>query len=132
MTASTALPQPIRAFLDGINARDLDAVAACLTDDVSYQLLVPHPAVTGREAVVAALGSTVLAADRVDWEVVGSLADEQRAYVERIDHFYYGDREASVECLGVFELRGNRIAAVRDYADLETWRRRKDAAPATA
>ncbi|MBD0859809.1 nuclear transport factor 2 family protein [Gordonia sp. zg691] len=132
MTVDAALPHAVRGFLDAINARDLEAAAEHLTDDVSYHLLMPHPAVTGRGAVLEALGGAVLAADRVDWEVISCLADDRRAFVERIDRFYFGDREASIECLGVFELRGDKISAVRDYADLETWRRRKEAARQTS
>jgi limonene-1,2-epoxide hydrolase len=128
MTVSTALPTAVTAFLDAINAGDAAAAGRTFTEDVSYQLLVPYPAVVGREAVVAALGSSLDEADRVRWDVVSFAVGATVAHVERIDRFWFGEREAAIECTGVFELRDGLIAAVRDYADLGTWRERKAAA----
>lgn len=122
------LPAAIIGFLDAINNRDVAAAEAFLTEDVSYQLLVPHPKIVGRTAVLDALSASITEADRVSWEVVTFAVGPDLALVERIDRFWFDGNEASIDCTGVFELRGGRIAAVRDYADLDTWRRRKQAA----
>ncbi|MGQ4599655.1 limonene-1,2-epoxide hydrolase family protein [Nocardia sp. R6R-6] len=128
MTVSTELPTPIAAFLEAINAGDATAAGRTFTEDVSYQLLVPYPAVVGRAAAVTALRDALGEADRVRWDVVSFAVGDRVAHVERIDRFWFGEREAAIECTGVFELRDGLIAAVRDYADLGTWRERKAAA----
>ncbi|MBH0121087.1 nuclear transport factor 2 family protein [Rhodococcus sp. CX] len=128
MTGSTEMPTPIAAFFAAINARDAMAAGKFLTDDVTYQLLVPYPAIEGRDAVVAALQKSLSEADRVRWEVVGFAVANDVAFVERVDRFWFGDNEAAIECTGVFQLRKGLIAAVRDYADFATWRVRKEEA----
>lgn len=122
------LPRPVAEFFDAVNSRDFDALACCLAEDTSYHLAVPHPPVTGRTAVVDALRVSLTAADRVSWEPISHLADHDRTFVERVDRFWFGAHEAAIEVTGVFELAGDTIGAIRDYADLDTWRQRKAAA----
>lgn len=129
MTAPPLHPA-IEGLLKAINARDADAAAAFMTDDISYHLIVPYPPKVGREAVVEALRTSITEADRVQWDVVSHSGTGDLVFVERIDRFWFGEREAAIECTGAFELRDGKIAAVRDYADLQTWRQRKQAAQA--
>ncbi len=121
-------PQVIAGFLAAINERDVEAVGRHLTEDVEYHLIVPLPPVIGLANVLGALGASIAEADRVRWEVCGWARSGDRVFVERIDRFWFGDAEAAIECTGVFELRDDKIAVVRDYADLGTWRARKQAA----
>jgi limonene-1,2-epoxide hydrolase len=129
---TTALPPGIAGFLAAINDRDANAAGAFLTDDIAYHLIVPHPPVTGHAAVIDVLRTSITEADRVRWEVVCWSATGDLVFVERIDRFWFGEREAAreaaIECTGVFELRDGKIATIRDYADLSTWRERKRAA----
>ncbi|MBA4857490.1 nuclear transport factor 2 family protein [Nocardia farcinica] len=125
---SSELPAAISDFLAAVDARDAAAAGRTFTEDISYQLLVPYPPVVGRAAVVAALDKSLTEADRVRWEVVSFAVNADLALVERVDRFWFGDREAAIECTGVFQLRDGLIAAVRDYADLGTWRERKTTA----
>ena len=124
----TDLPQAIAGFLAAVNARDVEAVDLYLTEDVVYHLIVPLPPVSGKPNVLAALGKSINEADRVSWEVTGWARSGDQVFVERLDRFWFGAAEAAIECTGVFELREDKIAVVRDYADLGTWRARKQAA----
>ncbi|CAA0129938.1 Uncharacterised protein [Mycolicibacterium vanbaalenii] len=124
----TSLPQSISCFFSAVNARDADALGAVVTADVKYHLIVPHPPVCGRTAVVEALRKSLQEADRVDWEVLSWSATDDLVFIERLDRFWFGDREAAIECTGVFVLRDGLISEIRDYADLGTWRTRKSAA----
>ncbi|MCR5976338.1 DUF4440 domain-containing protein [Gordonia jinghuaiqii] len=126
--ASADLPRPLTEFFDAVNACDFDALANCLSEDVSYQFLVPHPPVVGREAVIEALRASLTDADRVSWELLGHLAAGPLAFVERVDRFWFAGHEAAIDVVGVFELADDTVTAVRDYADLDTWRQRKAAA----
>ena len=122
------LPAPVAGFIAAVNDRNMQAAGDFLTDDVTYHLIVPYPPVTGRVAVLDALGKSLMEADRVLWEVLAWSATGDLVFVERIDRFWFADREAAIECTGAIELREGRIAVVRDYADLATWRARKEAA----
>lgn len=128
MTNFDGLPAVLQRFFAAINARDSSELAGVFTEDVSYALLVPHPPLVGKEAVVNALAASITEADRVLWEVRCWSATGDIVFIERIDRFWFQGKEAAIECAGVFELRGDAIAAVRDYADLGAWRARKNAA----
>lgn len=127
-----SLPTPVQAFLDAVNSRDPQALAACLTPDMTYHLIVPHAPVTGREAVLQVMGRVLGEADRVRWEVTASAVEGDLVFLERVDRFWYGDAEAAIECLGIFRLEDGSIAEIRDYADMETWKARKAAAMGAA
>lgn len=119
------LPPIVAEFLQAVERRDPAAVGRCFTDDAVYWFTVPTYRVTGREAVRETFARVLGEADRVVWDVTAWADDGDRVWLERIDRFWYGETEAAIECTGVVELADGRIAAVRDYCDLETWRRRK-------
>ena len=125
-----SLPPAVAGFLEAVNGRDADGLEKHLTHDMAYHLIVPHPPVTGRTAVVATMARVLGEADRVQWDVVSSAVREDLVFLERVDRFWYAEREAAIECLGVFTLRDGRIAEIRDYADMGTWKSRKAAATA--
>lgn len=127
-SAVCELPAAIAGFLDAVNRSDAAATGQFLTQDVTYHLIVPYPPVTGRDAVVAALSRSINEANRVRWDVVNWAAASDTVFVERIDRFWFGEREAAIECNGVFVLCDGLIREVRDYADMNTWLSRKAAA----
>lgn len=86
---------------------------------------MPQPPVVGRDAIEAAYTKVLGECSDVSWEVVTSAVNGHLVFLERVDRFFYEGREAFIECLGVFEVRGGMIAVVRDYADHATWRERK-------
>jgi limonene-1,2-epoxide hydrolase len=122
------LPASVRGFLDAVNTRDPQALRLTLTPDMTYHLIVPHPPVSGRDEVCAVMERVLGEADRVRWDVVSSGGAGDLVFVERVDRFWYGGREAAIECLGVIRLVDGLIAEIRDYADMATWKARKSAA----
>jgi limonene-1,2-epoxide hydrolase len=126
--ASVDLPGPVRAFLAAVNDRDAAAAARCFTEGAEYHATVPHPSVAGTPAIEAMFARIFGEAERVRWEVVATGEQGSVVFVERLDRFWYSGHEAAIECCGVFVLDGDRIATVRDYLDLPTWRARKSAA----
>ena len=52
------------------------------------------------------------------WEVKHQVAGGDVVMNERVDRFKVGGKDVSVRVVGVFELRGGKIAAWRDYFDL--------------
>jgi limonene-1,2-epoxide hydrolase len=129
VTASrpAGLPPVIDEFLDAVEKRDPVAVAQCFTEDGAYWFAVPQPPVVGRETIQSVFARVLGEVDRVVWDVVTSAVDGDRVWLERLDRFSFRGREAAIECIGLFELDGDRIRVVRDYCDMSTWQTRRAA-----
>ena len=56
-------------------------------------------------------------------EILHIVADVHIVMVERMDNFLVGETRVRVPCMGVFELRSGKIAAWRDYWDLQQFER---------
>lgn len=115
----------VRGFLDAVESRDCDAVAACFTEAARYAN-VPHPPVVGPAGVRALFARILPRCERVRWDVVSSAYEGRLAWLERVDRFWIAGREYAIECNGVFTVDdpGTRLVEVRDYVDLATWRER--------
>ena len=120
-----SLPPVLDEFLAAIEKRDVEAVRACFTEDATYATAVPLPALVGRDAIVKLFGQLLGQVGSARFEILAYAVDGDRVWTERIDHFTFGDRPVSIEVMGIFELDGDRIKAVRDYVDMNTWRERK-------
>jgi len=53
------------------------------------------------------------------WDIRHIVADGEIVMVERVDYFLVGETSVSVPSMGIFELRYGKIAAWRDYWDLQ-------------
>jgi limonene-1,2-epoxide hydrolase len=128
----TPVPVPIADFLAAVARRDPAALESCLTADAAYHICVPAPPVVGRRAVVEVFARIFAETSACRWDVASHATvvgdGWERAYVERVDRFWFDGREAAIECLGVFELEAGLIREVRDYVDLATWRQRRTTA----
>lgn len=122
------LPAPVRSFLDAVRDRRVDRVADCFTEQATYAYAVPLPPLEGRTAIADMFEGLLREAERVQWDVLAAAVDGPRVWLERVDRFWFDGREVAIECAGVVELDGDRICAVRDYVDLQTWRARRGAA----
>lgn len=115
----------MRRLLDAIDSRDLDRVAACLTEDATWQN-VPHPVTSGRDEVVGMLARIVTLCERVEWAVVSEAYDGDRAWLERVDRFWIDGECHSVCCNGIVTVDREQglVRSFRDYVDLGEWRER--------
>ena len=115
----------VRRLLDAVESRDLERVAACLTQDATWQN-VPHPVTSGRDEVVGMLARIVTLCERVEWEVVSEAYEGDRAWLERVDRFWIDGECHSVCCNGVVTVDLDRglVRSFRDYVDLGEWRER--------
>jgi limonene-1,2-epoxide hydrolase len=107
------------AFVDHWNRRDIDGIIAALTEDVVYQN-VPLTPLLGRAAVRTFIVPNLTRMTRMEWIVhnLAVTAEGSKVLTERTDNFHFGDQRVSVPVMGVFEFRGELIAAWRDYADI--------------
>ncbi len=115
----------VREFLDAVEALDLGRLGACFTAEARYAN-VPNPPATGPAAIRSMFEPILGRAERVRWDLVGEVYLPDRALLERVDRFWIDGTEYAIECNGVFvvDTAAGRIAEVRDYVDLATWRQR--------
>jgi limonene-1,2-epoxide hydrolase len=111
----------VRDFARSWEARDLEGVIAALTEDIVYEN-VPLPAMRGHDEVRAFVAPNLAKADGIRFEFLNvAVAPNGAVLTERIDTFFFGDKHVSVPLMGIFELRGEKIARWRDYADIGTF-----------
>ena len=112
----------VTALIRACEARDLDAVAELVTDDIEYDN-VPIGKVFGEEGVRRVLSAGVTeAASQVVWVVHRQVSSGNTVMNERTDRFLVDDKWIEIPIAAVFEVRGDKVSLWRDYFDLETYR----------
>jgi limonene-1,2-epoxide hydrolase len=113
----------VRQFIEACNANDLDRILGFFTPDCVYHN-IPVPAVKGTDAIRNVLQGFMSSASEVDW-VVHHIAESGDGTVltERTDRFLMGDKWVELPVMGSFELRAGKIAAWRDYFDLQQFQK---------
>lgn len=96
----------------------MDRVLAYFTDDAVYHNMPVEP-VQGPAEIKGVLDGFLGGVERVEFEVRHLAADGDVVMTERVDWFHLADgRAISLPVMGTFELAGGKIAAWRDYFDL--------------
>ena len=112
----------VTALIRACEARDLDAVAVLVTDDIEYDN-VPIGKVFGPEGVRRVLsGGVSEAASQVEWVIHRQVASGDTVMNERTDRFLVDDKWIEISIAAVFEVHGDRVSLWRDYFDLESYR----------
>ncbi len=120
----------IRRFLEVCVRADPDEFAEYFTDDAVWSNS-PWPPVKGREAIRDTLRRGSQRMKALPWEIHNIVADGNVVLTERSDNFLVGETRVSVPCMGIFELRDGKIAAWRDYWDLQQFERQLPSKPTT-
>lgn len=107
----------MRRFCDAWSALDIDTLMAFFTDDAVYHN-IPIAPVTGRDAIRATIEGFASGAERIEFKVVAAFGEGDTVFTERVDVFTMPRATVELPVAGVFELRDGRIAAWRDYFDL--------------
>lgn len=107
----------VRRFCATWPTGDVDAICAYFTDDAVYHNIPVDP-VTGRDAIKAAIAGFTAGVDRIEFEMRHLVADGPVVMTERVDVFHFPGHEIALPVMGTFEVRDGKIAAWRDYFDL--------------
>ena len=113
----------VRRFCDAWSGGDLDAIVAYFTDDATYHN-IPIDPVTGREAIKATIAGFTAGVEKIEFRVHHIVADGsaggERAVVltERTDVFVTAAKTIELPVMGTFEVTDGKIAAWRDYFDM--------------
>ena len=104
------------AWADG----DLDAIVGAFTEDAVYHNMPMDP-VVGPEAIRTFIEGFLGGIDSVEFRVLHIAADGDVVLTERVDVFEAPGKRIELPVMGTFELRDGRIAAWRDYFDLQSF-----------
>jgi limonene-1,2-epoxide hydrolase len=118
----------VRRFFEACVRADPDEFAGYFTEDAVWWN-APWQPIKGREAIRETLRRGAERMTALPWEVRYIVAEGEVVMTERVDHFLVGEARVSVPCMGILELRDGKIAAWRDYWDLQQFERQM---PATA
>jgi limonene-1,2-epoxide hydrolase len=99
---------------------DLDEIMSCFTDDAVYINIPMDPPNRGKEMIRKTIEGFLGMAQGIEFVVHHTAENPATGVVmnERTDRFRVNDKWIEARVMGVFEIRGGRIAAWRDYFDL--------------
>ena len=104
-------------FCDQIAAGDAEQAANCFSDDAVYHN-IPMDPVVGPDAIRAFIEGFTAGVDKIEFRMLNLAAAGNVVMTERVDVFTYPDKSIELPVAGVFEVRGDKIAAWRDYFDV--------------
>ena len=94
---------------------NFDKVGSFLTEDCVYRATETAPPVKGRQAIVDSLKKMLGAATKAQFEIVQTFARGPMVVNERFDRFALPQSQFEWHGIGVFMLKGGKIAEWNDY-----------------
>ncbi len=104
-------------FCDAWRKIDIDAIVASVTDDCVYHN-IPMDPVVGPEAIRGFIEGFAAGVDGIEFKMLNIAANGNVVLTERVDVFAYPDNVIELPVMGTFEVRDGKIAAWRDYFDV--------------
>jgi limonene-1,2-epoxide hydrolase len=120
MDAPDSPVEVVRRFCAAWAEGDLDAIVDAFTEDAVYHNMPLDP-VVGPEAIRAFIEGFLGGIESVEFRVRNIAAERDTVLTERVDVFQAPGRRIELPVMGTFELRDGRIAAWRDYFDLQSF-----------
>ncbi|MCA8900960.1 MAG: nuclear transport factor 2 family protein [Hyphomonas sp.] len=112
--------QVIREFIAAWSRLDVDELVAYFTEDGIYHNM-PIAPVQGHAALKPFMANFLNGWSKTDWEILTLASAGDTVIAERIDRTVVHGKTVDLPCCGVFEMRGGKIAAWRDYFDMGTY-----------
>jgi len=94
---------------------DFDKVASFLADDCVYRATETAPPVKGRQAILDSLKKMLGTVSKAEFEIVQTFARGPMVVNERFDRFTMPQRSMEWHGIGVFMVKGGKIAEWNDY-----------------
>lgn len=108
----------VREFCDSWAKGDLDAIMAFFADDAVYHN-IPIAPVTGTDAIRQTIAGFTTGVESVEFRVLHIAGEGDVVLTERVDVFVFANGRIELPVSGTFELRDGKIAAWRDYFDMQ-------------
>jgi len=116
----------VREFCAAWSRRNVDELLAYFTADAIYHN-IPVTPVTGHDGIRELLNMFAPTAEAAEFEILNLVSRGNLVFTERVDRFTMNGRTIALPVAGVFEIRDGKIAAWRDYFDMEMYRRQLQA-----
>jgi limonene-1,2-epoxide hydrolase len=108
-------------FCNAWPRKNIEELLAFFTDDAVYHNIPMDPA-RGKAAIRTVINTFLPMAKSLHFKVLHSAAAGNIVFNERVDIFDLGNgKTISLPVAGVFEVTGNKIAAWRDYFDMQMY-----------
>lgn len=110
----------IRDFFSDLETMQIDVILGRFTEDAVYHNMpVPTDPTTGHEWIRAKLVPLFDACNRLEVKLISMIGEGDKVLVERVEiwHFKSGEK-ATLPVMGAFDMKGDRIAAWREYWDM--------------
>jgi limonene-1,2-epoxide hydrolase len=108
----------VKRFCDAWSDGDVDALMAFFADDAVYHN-IPIDPVTGVDAIRATIAGFAQGVEKIEFRVDNIAADGDVVLTERVDVFHLPGSTIELPVMGTFEVRDGKIAAWRDYFDMQ-------------
>ena len=112
--------QTVRDFIAAWPRMNVDEIVGFFAPDGIYHNM-PMAPVAGTAMLKGFIAAFLKDWTATRWDVINLLASGDIVVAERVDHIHIGDKACDLPVVGVFEMRGGKIAAWRDYFDLNTY-----------
>jgi limonene-1,2-epoxide hydrolase len=110
----------VRNFCAAWQRKDIAELLGFFTPDAVYHNIPLEP-LNGVDAIRSTLEMFVTPAERIEFEMLAMASAGNLVFTERVDHFTMMGKNVALPVAGVFEVRNGKIAAWRDYFDMQTW-----------
>jgi limonene-1,2-epoxide hydrolase len=107
----------VRQFCAAWSNVNPDEIADYFTDDAVYHN-IPMDPITGRDTIKSFIAGFAGGAEQIDFRVRHIVADGPVVLTERVDVFVMPAGKVELPVMGTFEVKDGKIAAWRDYFDL--------------
>jgi limonene-1,2-epoxide hydrolase len=112
--------ETIRTFCAEWERGDYEAILEYFTDDAVYHNIPVDP-VVGKEGIRATMQMFTTGVEGIEFRVLNIVGDGDTVLTERIDVFRLPNKTIELPVMGTFEVRDGKIAAWRDYFDLNQY-----------
>ena len=117
---ANANEQLVEEFCAAWRARDVDAILGFFAEDAVYHNIPIAPA-RGLDEIRGVVEMFVPPADEIEFVIHTIASSGDLVFTERTDRFVMGGKTIELPVAGAFEIRDGKIAAWRDYFDMQTF-----------
>lgn len=110
----------VRDFCAAWTRKNIDELLSFFTPDAVYHNMPLEP-LQGIAAIRSTIEMFATPAEHIEFEMRALASSGDVVFTERIDRFKMMGRTVALPVAGVFEVRHGKIAAWRDYFDMQTW-----------
>ncbi|MBI1814765.1 MAG: nuclear transport factor 2 family protein [Deltaproteobacteria bacterium] len=115
---STENENVVRKFCAAFARRNIQELLSFFAEDAVYHN-VPVEPVHGHDGIRNTFEMFVAPAEKIEFEILHMSSVDDIVMNERIDRFLIAGRQVALPVAGVFVIRNGKIAAWRDYFDMQ-------------